>query len=107
MRLPKGSTLKARSYRRLTRKGFKDVPFIQRGNRKFHYDINWVKPKPLVKRRHCYEIAERVDSQGEILSAPDEEGIQRRSVHPARQPQVPQRHQLGKAEATGQAQTLL
>ena len=48
----------------LTTKGFKDVPFIQRGNRKYHYDINWVKPKPLVKRRHCFEIDERTDHDG-------------------------------------------
>jgi N-methylhydantoinase A len=61
----------------LTTKGFKDVPFIQRGNRKFHYDINWLKPKPLVKRRLCHEIAERIDSQGEILSAPDETALRK------------------------------
>ncbi len=39
----------------VTTRGFRDVPFIQRGNRKFHYDMSWVKPKPLVKRRHCFE----------------------------------------------------
>ena len=33
----------------VTTKGFRDVPFIQRGNRKFHYDMSWVKPKPLVE----------------------------------------------------------
>src|SRR5215470_14923795 len=32
----------------VTTRGFKDVPFIQRGNRKFHYDMSWVKPTPLV-----------------------------------------------------------
>ena len=31
----------------VTTAGFRDVPFIQRGNRKFHYDMSWVKPKPL------------------------------------------------------------
>ena len=56
----------------ITTSGFRDVPFIQRGNRKYHYDINWVKPKPLVKRRHCFEVDERVDAQGEIVAAPDE-----------------------------------
>jgi N-methylhydantoinase A len=59
----------------LATKGFKDVPFIQRGNRKFHYDINWVKPKPLVKRRHCFEVEERIDSVGEVLKAPDEKAL--------------------------------
>ena len=42
--------------------GFRDVPFIQRGNRKSHYDMSWVKPKPLVKRRHCFELDERIDA---------------------------------------------
>src|SRR5438552_951734 len=32
----------------VTTKGHRDVPFIQRGNRNFHYDMSWVKPKPLV-----------------------------------------------------------
>jgi N-methylhydantoinase A len=59
----------------VTTSGFRDVPFIQRGNRKYHYDINWVKPKPLVKRRHCFEVDERLDSQGEIIAAPDEAGL--------------------------------
>ena len=44
----------------VTTQGFKDVPFIQRGKRKSHYDITWIKSKPLVKRRDCYEIDERV-----------------------------------------------
>ena len=36
----------------VTTKGFRDIPSIQRGNRRHHYDMSWVKPKPLVKRRH-------------------------------------------------------
>ena len=36
----------------ITTRGFRDVPFIQRGNRKYHYDMSWVKPKPLMLRRH-------------------------------------------------------
>ena len=49
--------------------GFHDVPFIQRGNRKSHYDINWVKPEPLVKRRHCFELDERIDADGQVVDA--------------------------------------
>ncbi len=52
----------------VTTLGFKDVPFIQRGNRKYHYDINWIKPKPLVKRRHCFEVEERLDSHGQVIT---------------------------------------
>lgn len=44
----------------VTTQGFKDVPFIQRGKRKSHYDITWIKSKPLVKRHNCYEIDERI-----------------------------------------------
>jgi len=72
----------------LTTKGFKDVPFIQRGNRKFHYDINWVKPKPLVKRRHCFEIGERLDSQGEVLAAPEEQELRELSRRLAADPEI-------------------
>ena len=50
------SSARARSSPTSTTKGFRDVPFIQRGNRKSHYDMSWVKPKPLVKRRHCFEL---------------------------------------------------
>jgi N-methylhydantoinase A len=52
----------------VTTKGFRDVPFIQRGNRRAHYDMSWVKPKPLVKRRHCFELAERIDAYGEVVT---------------------------------------
>ena len=63
----KGATL---AY--VTTKGFKDVIFVQRGNRKFHYDMSWVKPAPLVKRRHCFELDERVDAYGNILKTLDD-----------------------------------
>ncbi len=56
----------------VTTRGFRDVPFIQRGNRRSHYDMSWVKPKPLVKRRHCFELAERVDAYGEVVLPLDE-----------------------------------
>ena len=50
----------------VTTKGFRDVPFIQRGKRESHYDITWVKPRPFVKRRHCFEVDERITAEGEI-----------------------------------------
>ena len=58
----------------VTTKGFRDVVFIQRGNRKSHYDMSWVKPKPLVKRRHCFEVEERIDKYGAVITPLDEEG---------------------------------
>jgi N-methylhydantoinase A len=59
----------------VTTRGHRDVPFIQRGNRKFHYDMSWVKPKPLVKRRHCFELNERVDAYGKVIMPLDDEDV--------------------------------
>jgi N-methylhydantoinase A len=59
----------------LTTRGFRDVPFIQRGNRRSHYDITWIKPKPLVEHRHCLEVDERIDRYGEVVTPLDEAGL--------------------------------
>ena len=59
----------------LTTTGFRDVPFIQRGKRKSHYDITWVKAKPLVKRRRCYEVDERILARGEVYHPLDVERV--------------------------------
>lgn len=56
----------------ITTKGHRDVPFIQRANRMHNYDFTWVKPKPYPKRRHCFEINERLDSRGNVLQPLDE-----------------------------------
>jgi N-methylhydantoinase A len=61
----------------VTTKGFRDVPFIQRGNRKFHYDMSWVKPKPLAQRRHCFEVTERIDAYGRVLISLDEAEVRK------------------------------
>ena len=51
----------------VTTAGFRDVPFIQRGNRRYHYNMHWVKPQPLVRRRDCFEVAERIDHRGDVV----------------------------------------
>ena len=51
----------------VTTAGFEDVPFIQRINRKKEYDLHWLKPEPLVKRRNCLGVKERINAQGEIV----------------------------------------
>src|SRR6202042_2456332 len=56
----------------VTTRGFKDVPFIGRGNRRHHYDLAWVKPKPFVQRRHAFEVEERVGPSGETIQPLDE-----------------------------------
>ena len=48
-------------------KGFTDIIFIQRMNRKHHYDLKWDKPKLPVERRYCFDIEERVNYKGEVL----------------------------------------
>jgi N-methylhydantoinase A len=55
----------------LTTKGFEDIPYIQRINRKHHYDFHWRKPAPLVRRRDCFGVDERLDEEGGVLSAID------------------------------------
>jgi N-methylhydantoinase A len=56
----------------LTTRGFRDVPFIGRGNRRNHYDLRWVKPKPFVKRRNAFEINERIGPSGAVIEKLDE-----------------------------------
>ncbi|MGD9536622.1 MAG: hydantoinase/oxoprolinase family protein [Alphaproteobacteria bacterium] len=72
----------------VTTEGFKDVPFIQRGKRKAHYDITWVKSKPLVKRRHCYELRGRITARGEVYTPLDEDGVRKIAKQIADDPSV-------------------
>jgi N-methylhydantoinase A len=72
----------------VTTRGFRDIPFIQRGNRKFHYDMSWVKPKPLVERWHCFEVAERIDAHGRVLAPLDEAEAAAVAEAIARQPEI-------------------
>jgi N-methylhydantoinase A len=55
----------------LTTKGFEDIPYIQRINRKHHYDFHWRKPTPLVRRRDCLGVGERLDEEGNVLTPLD------------------------------------
>ncbi|MCL5961578.1 MAG: hydantoinase/oxoprolinase family protein [Chloroflexi bacterium] len=52
----------------VTTEGFQDVSFIQRMNRRSHYDLQWEKPKPFVKRRNCVGVEERVSHKGQIVT---------------------------------------
>ena len=52
----------------ITTTGFEDVPFIQRINRKKEYDLHWLKPQPLVKRRNCLGVKERINAQGDVVT---------------------------------------
>ena len=48
-------------------RGFEDVPFIQRINRKSEYDLHWRKPQPLVRRRCIVGVRERINARGEVV----------------------------------------
>lgn len=72
----------------VTTRGFRDVPFIQRGNRRFHYDMSWVKPKPLCQRRHCFELDERLDAKGRVVTPLDEAEVRRVAAAIAAIPEI-------------------
>lgn len=59
----------------LATEGFEDVPFIQRGNRRFHYDLHWRKPRPFLDRRQCRGIRERLDHAGRAIVPLDEKHL--------------------------------
>ena len=61
----------------LTTKGFEDVPFIQRINRRHHYDLTWVKPAPFVQRRDCIGVDERISKDGRVLAPLTESELMR------------------------------
>jgi N-methylhydantoinase A len=52
----------------VTTAGFEDVPFIGRLDKEELYNLHWRKPAPLVNRRDCYGIPERVGHDGSVLA---------------------------------------
>lgn len=61
----------------ITTEGFRDVLIIGRQKRYDTYDLYIDKPKPLVRRRHIAEVAERVGPDGGVVSPLDEASIDR------------------------------
>ncbi|MCY3800364.1 MAG: hydantoinase/oxoprolinase family protein [Chloroflexi bacterium] len=59
----------------VTTRGFEDIPFLQRTNRRFHYDLQWSSPTPLVLRRDSVGVPERIDYQGEVLIPLSDDGL--------------------------------
>jgi N-methylhydantoinase A len=51
----------------VTTRGFRDVLEIARGNRPDMYNLVSRKPPPFVRRRHRFEVRERVDRHGAVL----------------------------------------
>ena len=60
----------------VTTRGFEDIPYIQRMNRKYHFSLKWRKPKPLVERRNCFGLTERLDFHGRVLVPLEETALE-------------------------------
>ena len=59
----------------ITTDGFRDVLEIRRANREELYDITWDPPPPLIPRRHRFEVTERVNYAGAIVTELDEQSV--------------------------------
>jgi len=51
----------------VTTEGFRDVLELRRIRMPTLYDLNWVKPTPLVPRQFRYEADERLDAEGNVI----------------------------------------
>ena len=49
----------------VTTRGFRDILFLQRHDRRNIYDLRYAKPRPPVRRRDCFEVTERIDAAGQ------------------------------------------
>jgi N-methylhydantoinase A len=59
----------------VTTKGFRDVIEIGRQRRAEVYNLFFERPPMLVRRRHRYELEERVGHDGQVITPVDEEGL--------------------------------
>jgi N-methylhydantoinase A len=59
----------------VTTKGFRDVLAAGRANRPDLFNSNWDPSPPLVRRRHILEARERVDYEGNVIEALDENDV--------------------------------
>src|SRR5438046_1656582 len=55
----------------VTTKGFRDVLEIARGNRPDPFDLHYQRDEPLIPRELRLEVAERMDSKGEVVTPLD------------------------------------
>lgn len=64
----------------VTTRGFRDILFFQRHDRRNIYDLHYRKPVPPLRRRDCFEVTERVSSNGDIVLPLDPAEIQKELV---------------------------
>ncbi len=55
----------------VTTAGFRDILALQRHSRRSIYDLAYAKPEPVVRRRDCHEIEERMGPDGAVVAALD------------------------------------
>ena len=60
----------------ITTEGFRDVLEMRRLRIPVMYDLRYQKPSPLVPRRRRYEVAERLDSAGDVIHALSEKEVE-------------------------------
>ncbi len=58
-------------------RGFRDILFLQRHDRRNIYDLRYRKPLPPVARRDCFEVTERIDGSGAVIQPLDEADVLR------------------------------
>jgi N-methylhydantoinase A len=59
----------------ITTRGFRDVLEIGRIRMPDMFDLTWDKPKPLVPRRHRFEIGERIAADGSVVEPLNEASV--------------------------------
>lgn len=59
----------------VTTEGFRDMLEIARQIRPSLYDLQFEKPAPLVPRQLCFEVPERLDAKGEVVTPLDEKAL--------------------------------
>ena len=64
----------------VTTRGFRDVLELARGNRPDTFDLFFRRDPPLVPRDLRFELAERVDGKGQVVTAPEEAEVDRLAV---------------------------
>jgi N-methylhydantoinase A len=69
----------------VTTAGFEDVMQIGRHGRRDVYAITLAQPEPLVPRRRCFGVQERIGARGNVLKTLDEDDVRRLAALLARQ----------------------
>jgi N-methylhydantoinase A len=60
----------------VTTAGFEDMPYIQRVNRRELYNLDWDKPRPLLRsRRDCFGLAERINAKRVVVKPLDADEV--------------------------------